>query len=764
MTNYIQPNSKTLFQGSLIILFFLLFIQNGLTQEIVPNIVEKIIVSGNSRIGTDAILAKIKSKEKQPFSSELVREDIRSIYKMGFFEDVNVDIADTATGKKLTFTVKETPFVKKINITGNKKLEEKTIKEVIKHKTNTFLKKVIVKEDIERIRKLYISKGYYLAVVESSIGEHKTGVAINFKIEEGKKVKLKKIIFTGNEAFKNKRLKKVIDTKEAGWFSFITGSGVFNEDMFENDINRLLAWYFDHGYIQVEIGRPDIKLSDDKKGLFITVPVKEGEQYKVGQVEFEGDILTAEKDLSDGLKTVQGKVFSRKILGEDISRLTDIYADKGYAFIDIAPLTRLHPDRREVDITFNLKKGNKVFVERIDISGNTKTRDKVIRRELELREGDLFSSTGLRRSRRNLNRLGFFDDIGLSTERGSGSDKIKLNLEVKERSTGNFSAGAGYSSVDNMIANASISENNLFGTGRKLKADVTISGSSKRYELSFTEPWFMDRPISAGFDIFKVKREYSDFTRFSNGGDIRFGFPVYQDTRLFLTYKLEEVEVTDVADNAAKIITDQEQEGKRLESSLTTVVKRDTRNSLLDPTDGSVVSFSIELAGGPLGGDNNFTKYFLSTGRYFPMPFNTSLLLRGRIGFIDGFGGKKVPIYERFFVGGMNTVRGFEARSLGPKDDTTEDVIGGDKELIFNVEYIFPIIAEQRVKGVIFFDAGNAYNTGEGIDLNKLRIGAGAGIRWLSPIGPLRLEWGFNLNRKEGEKDGQFEFSIGGSF
>ena len=723
-------------------------------------LISKIGVKGNKRINTGAILVKIKSKVGEPVSLKKIRDDIKAIYNMGFFDDIRVDLTDTAAGKELTYIVKEKPRVREIQITGNKALKEDKIKEIITVKPNTILKRGVLQEDVERIKALYGSEGYYLAKVKYTLEPVGDDVNVVFRIKEGNKVKIKRIEFLGNKVFTDRELKKVMRTKEYSLFFFWSKRGVFDEFLFDNDLNRILGKYFDNGYINADVSPSEIRLSDDKKWLFITINVEEGDQFKVGKVDIKGDIIKTRMELMEMIKTSPGSVFSRSVLGKDINKLSDLYADEGYAFVDVKPITKIDDKKKIVDITLDITKGEKVTIERIDISGNIRTRDKVIRREIELAEGDLYSITKLKRSKRNLTRLGFFDDVDITSEPGSAPDKMRLKVNVKERPTGSFSLGAGYSSVDNFIASLSISQNNLFGTGRRLIAEGTFSSSSKRYNISFTEPWLFDHPISAGFDLFRIDRDFPDFSRFSNGGDVRFGFNIYTDTRLFLTYKLEEVEVKDVSTNASLFI--KEQEGRRLESSITNDIVRDTRNSLLDPTEGSVERLSIKFAGGFLGGDSYFIKYIAQAGKYFPMPKETTLFVRGTAGYVQPFGNRSIPIYERFFLGGINTIRGFETRSVGPKDPGTGEVIGGDKEIVLNLEYIFPLVKEQRIKGLIFFDAGNSYDVGD-FDLTDLRKGAGVGIRWLSPLGLLRLEWGYNLDRRDNEKASQFEFSIGGS-
>ena len=725
-------------------------------------IISNVIITGNKRVDEAAVKTKIKSKTGEGFSPDDLRDDIKAVYDMGFFEDVMADIRDTGRGMELTFIVKERPVIKKVVISGNKEIKDEKIKGAITVKENTILNRTLLNENVEKIKALYATEGFFLANVEPVVERKDDAAAeVKFNIEEGDKVKVKRITIIGSKAYDEGEIRDVMDTKEVGFFSFLSKSGIFDEAVFQNDLNKIMAHYYDNGYIHANITDHLVSLSSDKKWFFITIALSEGEQYKVGKIDIKGDILTTRALLMEKVKITTGEVFSRKILTGDISRLSDIYGDKGYANVNINPVTGIDEKEKRADITFDIQKGELVYIERINISGNVNTRDKVIRREIEMSEGALFSSTDMKRSRNNLNRLGYFERVSIAPQPGSSENKMVLNVDVKERPTGQISAGIGYSSVDNIIGTASISQSNFLGTGLKLDLSGTISSKSSRYQLGFTEPWLFDKPISAGIDLFKVNREYPDFTRGSYGFDVRLGFPVYErDVRGYLTYKLEEVTVKDVSSSAAQLIKDQE--GKTTTSSLSGAIKRDTRDDAFFPNKGSVTSLSAEFAGGPIGGDNNFVKYIAEGAKYFPMPWDTTVITRGVIGYIQGFGGKEIPVYERFYLGGINTIRGFRTRSIGPRDTATNDVIGGNKEVFANLEYLFPLVAEQRVKGLIFFDAGNAYNGN--IDLGDLRTSAGLGVRWFSPVGPLRLEWGRNLNRREGEKATQWEFTIGTVF
>lgn len=724
--------------------------------------IDRIAVTGNRRVDTEAIMKKISSKTGEPFSVDDVREDIRAVYGTGFFDDISADLSDTASGKTLTFIVKEMPFIKKIEIKGNHELRDDKIKEALTIKENTVLDRVVMGENALKIKNLYSEEGYYLASVATAVESDGVEATVRFNIDEGPEVKVRRITFIGNRRFSDDKLRGLMNTTEKGLFSILSGSGKFNEFIFQNDLALIIGYYLDKGYINADITDKRVLLSDDKQWFYITISINEGEQYRLGNIDVAGELLVPKEELLEKFKIAPGDVFNRSKVAKGIEDITDLYGDKGYAYADIRPRTQPNPETKTVDISIDIKKNDLVYIEKVDITGNVRTRDKVIRREVEVGEGDLYSSSALKRSRNNLKRLGYFEDVKISQNQGSSTDKMKLDVNVKERPTGSVSVGFGYSSVDKLIGTASISQSNLLGTGLQLDVSGTLSASSSKYILGFTEPWLFDKPLSAGFDVYNTYKEYPDFKLYKKGFDLRFGFPVYDRyTRGYLTYKLEDVNITDVADTASSYI--QEQAGKNTESSIKAAVRRDTRDDAFFPTEGAVTTFSTEFAGGPLGGTSYFIKYEGDAIKFFGLPWDTTFSVRGSLGHIMSYDGHSVPIYEKYFLGGMNSIRGFEARSVGPKDPATGDLIGGTTMMIINTEFLFPIMPEQKsVRGVVFFDAGNAY---EGrIDFGDIRYGSGFGIRWFSPIGPLRLELGFNLNKREGEKSQQWEFAIGSVF
>ncbi len=723
--------------------------------------IDRIVITGNRRVDTEAIARRLTSREGALYSPDDVREDIRAVYGTGYFDDVSASLSDTASGKVLTFHVVEMPFVKKIEFEGNDEVKKERITEAVTLKENTVLDRVTLGQSAERIKQLYNEEGFYLARIDPVIESDGLEARVVFRIVEGPEVKVKRITFIGNDTFTDKKLKKLMNTKEKGLLSFVTESGKFNEFYYQNDLAVVMSHYFDNGYIQADILEHKVLLSQDKKWFYITIALSEGDRFRVGKIDVQGDLLTGKEELLKKLKLSTGEVFNRSKLSKGIDAIAEIYGDEGYAYADIKPLTKIDDATDTIDITIDIKKNELVYIERIDITGNVRTRDKVIRREMELGEGDLFGSSELKRSRNNLRRLGYFEDVGILQSQGTANDKMKLDIDVKERPTGQISLGFGYSSVDKLIGTASISQSNFMGTGIKLDLSGTISASSSKYVLGVTEPWLFDKPITAGFDIYNTEKEYPDFTLSKKGFDLRFGFPVTKRyTRGYLTYKLEDVNISEVADTASTFI--KEQEGESTESSIKAILRRDTRNDAFFPSEGSVINLSVEFAGGALGGTSYFIKYEGDAVKFFELPWDTSFSIHGALGYVQSYGGRDVPIYERYFLGGINSIRGFQTRSVGPKDAATGDLIGGDTMMTANAEFLFPLFAAQNVKGLLFFDAGNAYDGS--IDFGDIRTAAGTGIRWFSPFGPLRLELGFNLDPREDEKASQWDFTIGTIF
>ena len=719
----------------------------------------KITILGNQKVAEDVIRSHIKSRESEPLSIPQLRRDLKSIYETGLFTDIIIDLRDMEGGKEVIFVVVEKPSIRDILISGNVKIEASKIREKIDIKPGAILNMEKLKETADSIEELYSSKAYYRAEVNRRVHYlDENQVDVEFIIEEGKKGYVKKVRFHGNKHFWARKLRKRMRTKKKGWFWYITKRGVMDEDLLNADIQSLQALYFDDGYIQVKIDKPKITISEDGKSIYIDITIQEGEQFKVGEIAFRGDILTTPEDLRKRLTLKKGKIYSTSVLQRDILRITDVYADKGYAFVDIAPLTSVDSEKRFVDLTFDIRKGEKAYFEQINISGNTKTRDKVIRRELKVGEGDLFSATALKRGRQKLKTTGYFKEVDFTTSKGSSPENINVDIKVEEAPTGSVSFGAGFSTLEGIVGMAQVSEKNLLGLGYKASLSAALGTETQRFKLGFTDPWLLGFPLSAGFNVYYDELEYFDtYDSKVAGADVQFGKYLTDYISVSLVGRAERVEIFNVSEFASLYV--KEQEGIRDTISLSLGFARDTRDDYYAPTKGSRHSLTMENAGWILGGDNTFFKAIGDTDWYFPLPLKTVLHLRGRAGFVEGYDGKDVPIYERFYIGGINTIRGFEYGEAGPEDEFGQ-IIGAERMVIFNAELIFPLSRELGLRAAVFYDGGGGWNQ----KFDKWRHSVGVGIRWLSPAGPIRIDWGYNLNLQDDERRSVWDFTVGTQF
>lgn len=719
----------------------------------------KIEIVGNERVDKGVILNAIKTKENDLYDLEKLREDLKNIYKTGFFSDVQIDVKDVEGGKVVTFVVIERPLIKAINIYGNRKIRTEDIKEKLKIKPRTVLNTEKLKESVDEIKKLYASKAYYGTKVEPEVVYEETfDVTVNFKIEEAKKAYVRKIEFTGNKSFKSSELKKYMRVKEKGIFSWFTGSGLVDEELLEEDRKNIEAFYMDRGYVNVKTSPPEIKISEDGKSITITMQIEEGSTFKVGNVEFSGDIIAPHEKMKELISLRKGELFRSSVFQKDVLKLVDFYQDKGYAFCEVVPLTSVNEEEKTVDVVFDIRKNEEVYFNRINIIGNVKTKDKVIRRELKFAEGDRFSGVALSESKKKLRNTTYFKEVDMRIQKTERADMVNVDVVLEERPTGTLSLGAGYSTAEKVIVSGSVSQDNLFGTGRKVYLDASISSVSADFRLSAVDPYFLDYKLSLGVSLSNYRRILDTYNYKTRGGSLSFGRPLTDYVTVGMKYRNDRNEVYNVQETASKYI--KEQKGKRTTSSLTLSLSRNTIDDILNPTQGDFGDVSLENAGGPFGGNVYFVRTIAYYGRYIKAGFwDSTFMLKGTVGSIWPYGGKKLPIYEKFFVGGINTIRGFRYGEAGPKDEEGE-ILGGRKQIIFNAEWIFPIFKAAGLRGVLFFDCGHAFDETKDFFRNY-RFGSGFGIRWLSPLGPIRLELGFNLSPRKGERRSVFDFMIG---
>ena len=733
----------------------------------------EIRIEGNQRVEAEAIRQSLRSVVGGELKPEDIARDIKAVYGMGLFRDVVVERENVAGGVVLIFRVVEKPSIWSITFEGNDKVSTKDLEGAVDIKPFSILDRSAIARNVEKLRDLYAEKGFFLAEVTYRLKEIKNNrVVVVFKVRENRKVQVKKIHFLGNSYAQDSLLKRVMQTKEGGALSWLSGGGTYREDVFAGDVELISSYYLDNGFINVRVDAPRVALSRDRRHIFITININEGDQYKIGKVELSGDLVADADELKKKLKSQKGEFFSRSKIGQDIVSLTERYSDDGYAFANVYPLTEVDNKAKTIDVKFEIQQGQKVYIERINITGNTITRDKVIRRELEVTEGELFSGTSLRKSRENLMRLGFFEDVAFSTPRGSKDNMLQLNIEAKEKPTGIFSIGAGFSSAENFVFTAQIAKNNFLGRGYNMSAQMELSSLRQRFTLSFVDPFFLDSEWTFGTSLYNRSIFQSSFSRLERGGRLTFGHYVgpRREAQVSLGYQLQDVQVRDISEALRPLFQRQ-----GLVSSVVGDISWDRRDNRLFPTKGFYSSLFGEYAGGPLGGNTDFFRTYFNARGFYPLPLPLDPIFRANmtLGWIVPTTGEPIPIQERFRAGGINSVRGYRLNSLGPTQRVltsgdpaapdTEFVIGGTQLGILNLEVEFPLIKAAGIRGVLFTDAGNAFAPEDGFDLTQLRYSYGFGFRWFSPIGPLRFEWGFPIDPRPGEKR-QFEFTIGSFF
>jgi outer membrane protein insertion porin family len=719
-------------------------------------------IEGNQRIETDAIKRVIKSRPGDTYNLQSISEDLKAIFAMGYFDDIQVEAETLPDGNKITFKLKEKPTLRNVRIKGNQWVfDTDEIKEVVTSKRGAILNINTIQNDIDRIEELYKEKNYHNVKVNYKIYEHKDNQAdLEFNIEEGDKFKITKIQFEGNRAYSDKELKKQLATSEENILSWFTEAGELKEADLEQDVTRLRAFYHDSGYIQAQVGEPQVEFKGND--IIISFKVEEGSQFKVGKVAITGDLILTEEQLLKDLKITQEEFYNRQVLRNDVLTLTDLYANEGYAYADIVPAVKTIPESLQVDITFNVEKGKPVYYEEIIISGNTKTRDKVIRRQLRVYEQELTSASRLKRSVANLERLDYFENVKVDTAKGSADDKMVLKMNVTEKSTGAFSFGAGYGNVESVFGMAQIAERNLFGRGQTLSLQGVLGAKTQKAILSFTEPYIYDIPLSGTVKLYKWLYSYNTYDRDSTGSSVGLSYPVFDYTRLSSTYTYDISDISNIDDDASNSVKDLK--GENIKSSILTGLKYDSRNNAFLPRRGSTHGISFEYAG--IGGTIGFTKYIAETAWVIPLFWEVRAIAHAEGGYVVQSKDKKLPDFEKFYMGGIGSLRGFERDDLAPTDDDGNPV-GGDKYVQFNFEVVFPLFKEVGIHGLVFFDTGAVYGENVNMELDpaSLRQSAGAGIRWVSPVGPLDIEYGYILDQKNSDHGpGQFEFTMTSSF
>lgn len=732
--------------------------------------VTAIYVKNNKAISTETILSKIKTKIGEVFSKDVLNDDLKRLYATEYFTDVSMDLSDYQDGVAVTILVEEKSVIEDIVFTGNKAVRAPKLKALMKSKQDEMLNMTLLTQDIAEIKSFYVKKGYPLIDVQYAVDINKelNKAKVTITINEKQRVKVARVDITGNKAIKTGVLKKSLATKP-GW---ILNPGVFKDDVFQEDLERIKGMYDDKGFLDAEV-IPKLDYSADNTLLYITLDVKEGRQYLVGNTVISGQLTLPETDINKNIKMKKGKPFSNRELREDTSSIRQFYYRYGYMNVVIDVDKKVDTANGTIDIAYNIDSKDLVYVGKVEVQGNTKTKDIVVRRELRSYPGEKFDGDKIKRSKERLYNLGLFEDVSFDTEQTENPNVQNLIVNVKEAKTGEFSFGGGYSSIDQLIGFVDVTQRNFdianfpsfVGGGQNLSIRGEFGFVRRNYNVSWTDPWIFGFPYSFGFDFYQAthRRDVDvgwPYDERRTGGDVKLGKEFTEYFRGDLTYRLEEVKIGSIVDNASNDL--KAEEGSNILSTLGLQLTQDTRDNVFNPTKGYVISGYAEDAGGFLMGDKEYVKV-TGTASYYHTFFEKFVLeLKGRGGIANPYGkSDEIPIYERFFAGGENTIRGYKERRVSPRDPGSNEPIGGEALLVGNAEVTFPIY-EKIIKGAVFYDVGNVWRrTEEFMVGGHYKSGTGIGVRVKTPLGPMKLDYGYPLTANENEKrEGEFYFSM----
>ena len=728
-------------------------------------IVEEIRVEGNQRIEAETVFSYMVIAVGDPFDPERIDRSLKSLFATGLFADVTL----RREGNALVVRVLENPIINRLAFEGNKRIGDDVMSAEVRLRPRVVYTRTKVQSDVARIVELYRRSGRFAATVEPKVIQlPQNRVDLVFEIDEGPLTSVRRISFIGNERFSDRKLRGQIQTKESVWYRFLTTDDTYDPDRLTFDRELLRRFYLSKGYAEFRVVSAVAELTRDRKDFFITFTVEEGERYRYGEVSLKSELRDLSvDDLLEHVETETGDWYDADEVEDTIQELTTVVGNLGYAFVDIRPRAERNRDALTIDLTYEIAEGSRVFVERINITGNFRTLDEVIRREFRLVEGDAFSSAKLRRSRQRIRNLGFFDKVDLTSSQGESSDKAIIDVEVSERATGELTFGAGVSSVDGLLADVAIRERNLLGRGQDLRLSFTLSGRRQELALSFTEPYFLDRELAAGFDVFRRDVDITDegsFDQESLGFSLRMGYPITERMRHNVNYTLREDKISDVDADASRFI--KAQEGTSVTSGIGQTLLYDARDSRIDPSEGYFIRFTQDVAG--IGGDVRHLRNRLSAAYFYSIFPDWVASVSASGGHIFGFG-EDVRINNRFFIGGSD-LRGFDTAGIGPRDEITRDALGGNLFGTGSIELSFPLglPKEFNVRGRLFADIGTLTEIDdegpEILDEASPRASVGVGLTYVSPFGPILIDFGVPILEEDFDETEPIRFTFGTRF
>jgi outer membrane protein insertion porin family len=742
-----------------------------IAQTSAGDVVREIRIEGTQRVDPDTVKSYLQVQPGEPYDSAKLDASLKALFATGLFSDVRMQ----RQGDALVVRVVENPVINRVQFEGNSKLTDDNLNSEVQLRTRLVFTREKVQADVVRILELYRRAGRFAATVQPKVIElPQNRVDLVFEIDEGPSTGIRGITFLGNEHFSEGTLRDVISTKESRWWRFLSSDDTYDPDRLTYDRELLRKFYLSQGYADFRVGSAIAELAPDRSGFLITFSLEEGQRYHFGKITLTNELKDVDPKLLQALLTTrEGDWYNADLIDSSVTAVSDALGNRGFAFVQVTPAVKRNAETHTIDVAYAVKEGPEVYVERIDITGNLRTQDRVVRREFRLVEGDAFNTTKLKRSEQRINNLGFFKKVDVTNTPGSSPDKTIIHVNVQEQSTGEFQVGVGYSTSDGPLANIGIHERNLLGRGQDLRIDTTIAFRTRQVDLSFTEPYFLNRELAAGFDIFALQRDFTDFAGYietSYGASVRAGYQFNEGLRQTLSYTLRSDTVSNIVPGASPFIV--AQKGTRLASIVSQVLLYDKRDSRLQPTSGYYVSYSTDLAG--LGGQVYFVRNGINGGYYYPIAPNWVASVTGETGYIFGLIGQGVRIENRYFIGGDN-LRGFASGGIGPRDITSNNALGANTYWLGSLQLTMPLglPKEFGLLGHVFTDFGSAWsfdkntappNTDVVKDINSIRVSAGYGFSWQSPLGPLRLDLAMPIIKQNFDKKEFFRVGFGSNF
>lgn len=750
---------------------------SGSALAVDPFTVKDIRIEGIQRTEAGTIFSYLPVQVGDTFTDEKGAAAIKALYATGFFKDVRIEVE----GNVLVVMVEERPAIAGVEFSGTKEFDKEQLTKALKEiglAESRIYDKALVDKAEQELKRQYLSRGLYGVQVTTTVTPiERNRVIINFAVDEGDVSRIRQINIVGNKAFSDSELRALLKLSTPGWFTWYSKADQYSKQKLAGDIETLKSFYLNHGYLEMQVESTQVSITPDKKDIYITINISEGDKFTVSDVKLEGEMFGRQEELKSLVGLKSGDVYSGEKLAESIKKISERLGNFGYAFANVNANPEINREKKEVSFTILVDPGKRVYVRRINIAGNTRTRDEVIRREFRQFEGSWYDGAKIKLSRDRVDRLGYFNEVNIETPEVQGStDQVDVNMSVTERPTGNITVGAGYSSAERFTVSGSIQQANAFGSGNTLGIDVNTSKIYRTIVVSETNPYFTDDGISRSYEAFvRTTRAplYStgDYKVQTTGGNIRFGVPFSEVDTVFFGFGVEHTDVLTFADSPPpyiKYATDfgNGTEAKTNSFPLTTAWQRDSRDSALVPTVGRYQRANLELG---LLGDLRYYRGIYQHQYFKPLFSSMTLALNGEVDYGRGLGGKPYPVFKNFYAGGIGSVRGFEASSLSVSPVLNQFPVGGQARLIANAEFQFPFPGsgtDRSLRWFTFVDGGNVFNVeqGERFRASDLRYSAGIGISWISPIGPLKLSYGKPLNMKPGDRVQHFQFQLGTGF